>query len=131
MSRRERMTDAGIQLRETGVRFPHGCMIELLKGRPTARLVVTMTPQMKAAVVKMAEDDEQDVSASEVVRHLIAHEAGRVATRDRLLEVVRAFIEEHELRSAEDVQRSDSAALAAAAFVVELGGIVGWKEKGA
>ena len=52
-------------------------MLELLAGRPSDRLVVTMPPQMKRAVIEMADASDQD--ASQLVRHLIAAEAARRA----------------------------------------------------
>ena len=51
--------------------------IELLEGRPTARVNLTLTPQLKEAAVTMALDGNQDLS--QLVRHLLIREAARRA----------------------------------------------------
>ncbi len=48
--------------------------------------------------------------------------------RQRLLERVRAFIDEHEIGHGEVVHQSDAVALAALDFILDLGEIVGWVE---
>lgn len=50
-------------------------MIELLEGRPTARLNLTLTPRLKKAVVTMADGGDQDLS--QLVRHLLVRELER------------------------------------------------------
>lgn len=64
-------------------------MLELLRGRPTGRLVVSLPPQLKEAAVQMAMDGDQNTS--QLVRHLLAAEVGR---RIKIVEEAHREIEE-------------------------------------
>lgn len=50
-------------------------MFELLEGRPTARVNLTLTPRLKEAAQTMATAGDQDLS--QLVRHLLVMEVER------------------------------------------------------
>lgn len=62
-------------------------MLELLEGRPTERVPLLLTPQMKDAAIFMARAKKQNLS--DYLRHLIA--AAADSERGRLLELMAAW----------------------------------------
>ncbi len=64
-------------------------MLELLQGRPTERVPLLLTPQMKDAAVFMAKVKKQTLS--DYLRHLIA--AAADGERDQLVDLMAAWRE--------------------------------------